>query len=90
MFLPSSLKEVDEFCQVLEKIQPDEIQLNTPTRPYPKTWHISSRGGHSAELRQYDAIPLRTLTPEQALEVEETIRARTGIRVISFNNDTAK
>ena len=89
MFLPSTLDEVDRLAERLLTIQPDEVQLNTPTRPYPKTWHISSRGGHTKELRKYESVPLRTITHEQALEIEDRLRRLTGLTVVSVYKPSA-
>lgn len=51
-----------DFARILEAVRPDEIQINTPTRPYPRDWHLDSRGSH--ERVSYPAKPLKPLTPE--------------------------
>ncbi len=83
MFLPTNLAELAGLAEILNRIKPDEVQLNTPTRPYPKYWHISSRGGHTKELRQYDSVPLRKIDIEDALAVEDYLRKETGLPVVS-------
>lgn len=85
MFLPGSECDLEKLAEILIRIDPAEVQLNTPTRPYPKYWHLSSRGGHSEELRHYESVPLRTLSKEQAQQIEERLRHKTGLRVISVH-----
>ncbi len=83
MFLPSNRRELDGIINHLIDIQPDEVQLNTPKRPYPRYWHISSRGGHTEELRPYDSTPLRTITPKEAQEMTKRLREETGLNIVS-------
>lgn len=83
MFLPTNRGEVNGLIDILNQIRPDEVQLNTPTRPYPKSWHIASRGGHSEALRPYEAVPLRTISLEEAQEIETTLREKTGLKILS-------
>ncbi len=83
MFLPGQSCDLESLAKILLEIQPDEVQLNTPTRPYPKEWHYSSRGGHSKELRQYESTPLRPISHEQAAAWEERLKELTGLRMIS-------
>ncbi|MGC9330206.1 MAG: radical SAM protein [Candidatus Hinthialibacter sp.] len=83
MFLPVNRNEVEGLAEILQEIGPDEVQLNTPTRPYPRSWHIASRGGHSKELRPYESVPLRTITLEDAEEIERTLRKKTGLKILS-------
>ncbi|MEW6235845.1 MAG: radical SAM protein [Candidatus Omnitrophota bacterium] len=83
MFLPANLSQRERLAQILLEIQPDEAQLNTPKRPYPKHWHVSSRGGHNEELREYDSVPLRTISVEEAHSVEDYLRRETGLKIVS-------
>jgi wyosine [tRNA(Phe)-imidazoG37] synthetase (radical SAM superfamily) len=83
MFLPTNRSEIDGLIGILNQIRPDEVQLNTPTRPYPRSWHIASRGGHSENLRPYESVPLRSITQEEAEEIETLLREKTGLKVLS-------
>jgi wyosine [tRNA(Phe)-imidazoG37] synthetase (radical SAM superfamily) len=83
MFLPSNFLQLENYVLILNQIRPDEVQLNTPTRPYPKYWHISSRGGHSRELRRYESVPLRTISLEDAEKAEDFLRRETGLNIVS-------
>ncbi|MBZ0258691.1 radical SAM protein [bacterium] len=86
MIMPINQSEMDEISTIIEKIQPDEVQLNTPTRPYAKEWNVASRGGHQAKDRPYASVPLKTITPEAAEAFAETLRKRTGVRVRPVRN----
>ena len=83
MLAPTWAFDVEAYAALLLAIQPDEVQLNTPKRPYPKYWHISSRGGHNEELRQYESVPLRTISREEAEEIEQQLIARTRLNIVS-------
>lgn len=70
MFLPNSRDPVEAYLPLLQRIGPNEIQVNTPTRPYPgDEWHLESRGSHG-EVR-YPARPLKTLSPQRLAEIED-------------------
>jgi wyosine [tRNA(Phe)-imidazoG37] synthetase (radical SAM superfamily) len=60
MFLPSTHDRAEDFAPLLIQIEPDEVQLNTPTRPYPGDWYLQSRGSH--EEVDYPAKPLKPLS----------------------------
>jgi wyosine [tRNA(Phe)-imidazoG37] synthetase (radical SAM superfamily) len=81
MFTRVNLPEVGELAQLLNSIQPDEVQLNTPTRPYPSHWVIQTRGSHDGV--DYPAHPLKRISREEARRVEAELRALTGLRILS-------
>ncbi|MDJ0624781.1 MAG: radical SAM protein [Candidatus Caenarcaniphilales bacterium] len=82
MFMPLNIKQVESLAEVLKLIQPDVVQLNTPKRPYPLSWHRDSRGNHSS-YKEYETRTLRVITPEEANYVETTLREKTGLNVLS-------
>ena len=90
MLSPTCAFDMEQYIRILEKIQPDEVQLNTPKRPYPRNWHISSRGGHTEELRHYKSTPLRVITPEEANAIENKLRERTGLKIITVYDQISK
>jgi len=90
MFLPLNTKEAEALTELIQRIQPDEVQLNTPTRPYPKEWHYSTRGGHSKELRQYEGAPLKTISLQEAERIEALLAEKTGLKILSvYQQSTA-
>lgn len=76
MFLWNNLEEVDEIGQLILRIQPDEVQLNIPKRPYPKRWVLQTRGSHG--VVDYPARRLRTIGEIEALKITRRIREMTG------------
>ncbi|HOJ62499.1 MAG TPA: radical SAM protein [bacterium] len=87
MFMPLNRNETERLAEILRDIQPDEVQLNTPTRPYPRYWHIASRGGHTEALRPYPSTPLRTISREEAAAIETRLRDLTGLPIVAVNNN---
>lgn len=83
MLMRRDPRELEGIAEALSRIRPDEAQLNTPTRPYPRNWHVSSRGGHTEELREYESTPLRRLSMEDAEACEAFLRERTGVPIVS-------
>lgn len=76
MFMPANLREVELLAGLIKTIRPDEVQLNTPKRPYPLVWRSDSRGNH----REPGDIPyptrsLRVVEPPQAEEIETLLQA---------------
>ena len=71
MLLPSTPDRMEEFARLLRRIEPDEVQINTPTRPYPEDWYLQSRGSH--EGVDYPAKPLKPLSGQRLREIAEEI-----------------
>ena len=46
MFMPLNSKDTEELASHLLKINPSEVQLNTPKRQYPIEWFRENRGNH--------------------------------------------
>jgi len=81
MFVYPNARDIDGFVRILKRIQPDEVQVNTPTRPYPSGWYLASRGSHDGV--DYPAKPLKSVPPEQLSEIVSQLRERTGLRITS-------
>jgi len=85
MFVHSNRREADAFAKLIERIQPDEVQVNTPSRPYPDGWYLASRGSH--EGVDYPAKPLKPLDAETLREIVNRLReACPGIKIVSRVN----
>jgi len=82
MFMPTNLKEVELLANIINDIQPDEVQLNTPKRPYPLEWHLDSRGNHGEKA--YPTRELRVVSPPQADEIESLLREKTHVPILSI------
>jgi len=84
MFMPTNRNDMDALADMIRQIHPDEVQLNTPKRPYPLAWHLDSRGNHGEKL--YPTRTLRVVTPEEAREIEAVLREKTGVPILSIYN----
>ena len=82
MFMPTNFKEVDALADIINDIQPDEVQLNTPKRPYPLEWHLDSRGNHGE--KPYPTRELRVVSPPQADEIEALLQEKTSVPILSI------
>lgn len=82
MFMPTNRKEVDALADIINEIQPDEVQLNTPKRPYPLEWHLDSRGNHGEKA--YPTRQLRVVEPTEADSIEALLQERTHVPILSI------
>jgi len=85
MFTRVNIPEVPKFAAILNRLRPDEVQLNTPTRPYPESWVIQTRGSHDGV--DYPAKPLKRVSREEAVEIEARLRGLTDLNIISVYGD---
>lgn len=85
MFMPQNKDKISDFAILLNKIKPDEVALNTPTRPYPSGWDIITRGAHGEDAKKikYPVKPLKILTKDEAFQIESKLKELTGLKVIS-------
>ena len=52
MFMPQNKTKIKKLASLLNEINPDEVALNTPTRPYPSGWDIITRGAHGEDAKK--------------------------------------
>lgn len=87
MFMPANRGEAGRIAELARSLGPDEIHLNTPRRPYPRSWYRESRGNHGGTA-PVEEVPLRTITLEEAREIEDIIAAANpGARVLSVYHE---
>ncbi|MEM0950673.1 MAG: radical SAM protein [Cyanobacteria bacterium P01_H01_bin.74] len=84
MFMPTNIKELESMAELINDIQPDEVQLNTPKRPYPLSWVLASRGNHSET--GYPSRKLRVIEPLKAEEIEAFLAKNTQVPIVSIYN----
>lgn len=90
MFMPVNIKGASVLADLIAEIKPDEVQLNTPKRPYPREWYLEARGNHTGET-PVESVMLKTISIEEALEVENIIKkANPDIPVISVYKEAPK
>ena len=87
MVLPNSRIDAEEYASLASRISPDEIQVNTPTRPYPDDWYLDSRGSHQGVA--YPAKPLKQVPRERITGLVSDLKRLTGIEIITsvFDRD---
>ncbi len=85
MFMPQNKNELEGLAKLLNEIKPDEVALNTPTRPYPSGWDIITRGAHGDDAKKikYSTKPLKTLAKEEAENIEKKLKDLTRLKIIS-------
>lgn len=85
MLTPWNAHTQGEYIQLMEILQPTEIQLNTPTRPKPTTHQLEARGNHVQPHANAAApYPVKMLKPVSSSVLQafaSAIEQATGIRV---------
>lgn len=90
MLMPLNVGQAERIAELVAEIGPDEWQLNTPLRPYPKKWYLGSRGNHVGDA-PVDTVSLKTISQEQASAVEAALRRRApGIPIVSVYRTAPK
>lgn len=70
-----------EYIELIKRIQPFEIQLNTPTRPKPLKRQLEGRGNHSPDSRPYAVQVLKCVSDKVLGDLATCITQATGIPV---------
>ena len=85
MFMPQNKNQIEELAKLLNEIKPDEVALNTPTRPYPNGFDIITRGAHGEDAKKikFPTKALKTLTHKEAKDIETKLKELTKLEVIS-------
>ncbi len=83
MFLPANRGMAEKLCDLLLRIRPDEVQLNTPRRAYPSEWFLETRGRYDYSQAPARLHRLKVIAEDEAQEAGRIIRERTGLKVSS-------
>lgn len=83
MFMGINKNETEELASILNEIQPNNVQLNTPKRLYPLEWNRENRGNH-LNIHDHETRALKTISKEEAIEIETTLRDLTGLDIQSI------
>jgi len=78
---PWNEQEQADYIALLQELMPDEVQLNTPTRPKPLTPAVDARGNHTSTERAYPVQSLKPVAQEVLQTFGDRIRVATGIPV---------
>lgn len=84
MIMPLNMDAIADWVPLIRRIQPDEVQLNTPKRPYPVQWYRESRGDHNSSACPFEQRTLRVITEEEARSIERLLREETGANILSI------
>lgn len=83
IFTPWDDNKKAAFIDLMRSIVPEEIQLNTPSRPKPLKRQLDGRGNHSsADRRSYPVINFRQVEGELVRAFAEEISSLTGINCV--------
>ncbi len=88
MFMPANVREAEMIADLIAEIGPDEVQLNTPRRPYPREWYLDARGNHGDRESPVETVSLATISEEEAERIERLIRERSGVPIRSIYRRT--
>ncbi|MDX2217154.1 MAG: radical SAM protein [Oculatellaceae cyanobacterium bins.114] len=70
----------ERYVRWMQTLLPDEIQLNTPTRPKPLTYQLNARGNHSLD-RTYPTRMLKTVDATVLKQFGDRIQSVVGVPV---------
>ena len=81
MLVRGRVPPVAEFARLLDGIRPDEVQLNTPSRPVPRLWTPAARGNDAPRAAR--AVPFSPLPAAEAARFAADLRRLTGLPVLA-------
>jgi len=73
--------ELEKLAKILQTTQPDEVQLNLPTRPVPHEYFLESRGNHVEFQNGFAQI--RTITKDDLENVRRKLSELTKLPIIT-------
>ncbi|MBK23265.1 MAG: radical SAM protein [Halobacteriovorax sp.] len=82
MFMPINDKHLEDLASILKEISPSAVQLNTPKRPYPLSWHRENRGNHELVF-DYEVRELKKVDENRAVEIQKQLEEKTGLKIYS-------
>lgn len=87
IFHAPSDQELREMAKLFKELAPDAIQVNTPTRPYPLSWHRENRGNHLG-IFDYEVKQLVHVSKEEARRIENRLSELTQVKLISVYKES--
>lgn len=81
LLTPWSDETQGKYIRWMQALLPDEIQLNTPTRPKPLTHQLDARGNHALGSRPYEVRSLKLVEVDPLKRFAHRIQAALGIPV---------
>jgi wyosine [tRNA(Phe)-imidazoG37] synthetase (radical SAM superfamily) len=84
MFFPTNhSQELESLAKLLKQISPDLVQLNTPKRPYPLSWHRENRGNHLG-IFNHEVRQLKTISKSESQQIAQRLKELTSLDIISI------
>ena len=80
MVLPNNDHEAARFVELLQRIGPDEVHLNLPSRPRPQEWSVEARGAHRAFAGER---AFKLVSRDEVQRLAADIHVKTRIRVLT-------
>ncbi len=89
MFLRWTTQQLAALAGLLVDVQPDEVLVNTPTRPYPVSWDIGVRGRHGqpAGKQAIPRVQVRRMAMELSRRTELPVRSVYGHKLPHFRSE---
>lgn len=81
LLTPWSDRDQAIYIALIHTLQPDEIQLNTPTRPKPFNHQLEARGNHYPDVLLYQAQRLKPVSASVLERFGNRIEATIGVPV---------
>jgi wyosine [tRNA(Phe)-imidazoG37] synthetase (radical SAM superfamily) len=81
MLMPLLEKEFEDFFELMKSLNPDLVQFNTPSRPYPLSWHRENRGNHEL-IFDYKVNWLKGIDINELETMSKLFSERTGLKVL--------
>jgi wyosine [tRNA(Phe)-imidazoG37] synthetase (radical SAM superfamily) len=82
ILVPWNEDHIREYIDIIKNIQPDEVQLNRPTRPKPLQHELDARGNHApTNIRDYPVKMLKCVSSEILANMAQKIQEMTTIPV---------
>jgi wyosine [tRNA(Phe)-imidazoG37] synthetase (radical SAM superfamily) len=81
LLAPWSELDQEEYIALMRELCPNEIQLNTPSRPKPLEHHLEARGNHLPQDHLYPVRSLNIVSPDVLKPFAERIESILAIPV---------
>ena len=78
---PPKKFELEGFAKILKSINPDEVQLNLPTRPIPQEYFLETRGNAVESKQEFKT--LKTISKSELAEIGIGLYELTGLPIIA-------
>jgi wyosine [tRNA(Phe)-imidazoG37] synthetase (radical SAM superfamily) len=86
MFMPINTSDIETYANLIKKINPELVQLNTPKRAYPLSWERENRGNHLG-IHLHKTSNLKVISEDEAKGLEGKLAQMTGLNFLSVYRD---